>query len=57
VVDLGGEQGVLLSALCERYGFKGTVVDREGKKWVRFGVSCGILRYPGIPQSWWLIVI
>jgi len=55
VVDLGGGQGVLLSALCERYGFKGTVVDREGKKWVRFGVSCGILRY--IPQSWWLIVI
>ena len=30
VVDLGGGQGILLAALCKRYGFRGLVVDRTG---------------------------
>lgn len=39
VVDLGGGQGVLLSALCERYGFKGTVVDREDGDFFMAGIA------------------
>lgn len=32
VVDLGGGQGILLAALCKRYGFRGRVVDRTGRE-------------------------
>eukprot|EP00434_Breviolum_minutum_P020109 symbB.v1.2.017732.t3/scaffold1366.1/size123243/8 len=34
VVDLGGGQGILLAALCKRYGFRGLVVDRTGREMI-----------------------
>eukprot|EP00435_Cladocopium_sp_Y103_P031300 s3983_g7.t3 len=39
VVDLGGGQGVLLSALCKHYGFEGTVVDREDGDFFVAGIA------------------